>query len=273
MFLRKQGASHRFTFDEIYSCLQKSLRRNDEKLAIEMGYEFAEYPNALKKRLIQNCAEDCPDLNLMLDIFNTPSELPKLMTFIPIICNHTKCRTGLYAMRIACEMDYVFDELDLENDDLIMLSRKLYTHICQKREEEFINTFQQKYKQFPLMKLYKFINKSITFFYCLNVWNSYQWMHEDYYPRPFKFDENKQFGPLLKLPNYIYDKHVHSSPANQRTYQFFIANCILKPIHDGIESEIDKEGKRIYLETNAGVTTTFREIVTDCEVLDSSKVQ
>ena len=49
MFLRKYGSSGKYTFDIIYSALQKSLRRNDINLAMQMAYEFKEYPNALKK--------------------------------------------------------------------------------------------------------------------------------------------------------------------------------------------------------------------------------
>ena len=65
MFLRKFGASGKFTFDKIYSCLQKSLRRGDAKLALDIAKEFKEYPNALKKRLMQNCCEDCPNIYLI----------------------------------------------------------------------------------------------------------------------------------------------------------------------------------------------------------------
>ena len=81
MFLRKHGSSGKYTFDVIYSALQKSLRRNYLELALEMAQEFKEYPNALKKRLIQNCTEDCPDMKLVLDIYNTPSELNELVKF------------------------------------------------------------------------------------------------------------------------------------------------------------------------------------------------
>ena len=68
MFLKNKGASGQFTFDIIYSCLQKSLRRNDYELSIEMVKEFRDYPNALKKRLIYICCEDLPNLYLIQDI-------------------------------------------------------------------------------------------------------------------------------------------------------------------------------------------------------------
>ena len=58
MFLRRQGYSKRSTFDVFYSAFQKSLRRGDAELAIEIGYEFQEYPNA-----------NCPYLYLINNIY------------------------------------------------------------------------------------------------------------------------------------------------------------------------------------------------------------
>ena len=115
MFLRRTGASGRFTFDVIYSCLQKSMRRGDETLAIEMGYEFREYPNALKKRLLQNCSEDCPDFNLMTEIYDTNSNLNDLMKFIPIVCRHIKCRDGLWLTRLAAEQPLLMENIFQSN--------------------------------------------------------------------------------------------------------------------------------------------------------------
>ena len=273
MFLRNHGASGRFTFDVIYSCLQKSLRRGDDKLAIEMGYEFAEYPNALKKRLIQNCTEDCPDLDLIREIYETKPELRSLMPYIPVICRHTKTRDGIYGMRIASEMDYVMEPPDLEKDDLMTMMRKCYTYVCRGAELEFIDCFQKKFNSVKLKYVYNFIGKHITFLYMLCVWNCLKWMHEDYYVGHFEFDENKKWDMNLKLPEYVYDKHTREAPKEHRTYKFFISNCVLYPRHDEKESEIEKEGKRIYLESNRGVMSNVHPIIEGCEIIDGKKVK
>lgn len=252
MFLSQTGYSKRFTFDVIYSALQKSLRRGNIQLAIEMGYEFAEHPNALKKRLIQNCTEDCPNLNLINDIFNTPPELSKLMPFIPAICKHVKNHDGCFGMRIACERDPIYEppKFGLNHDDLLTMLCKLLGHICQNDESTFITYFQKRCPMINLTKIYNFIDKHITFLYSLCVWESVEYINEKYELEPFDFDENKQFDMSLKLPDYVYDKHVQNSPIENKTFAFFLENLILYPRKE--ESEIEKEGRRLYLETNKG---------------------
>lgn len=70
-FLRKTGASEKYTFDVIYSAFQKLMRRNDVSRCLELAKEFKQYPNALKGRLLYNVAEDICDINLLIDIYNT----------------------------------------------------------------------------------------------------------------------------------------------------------------------------------------------------------
>lgn len=253
MFLTQLGHSKRFTFDIIYSALQKSLRRGNNQLSIEMGYEFIDYPNALKKRLIQNCTEDCPDLYLINDIFNTPSDLRQLMPFIPVICKHVKNHDGCFGMRIACEMKPITSppNLGANHDDLQTLLCKLLSHITQKEELKFISFFQKRYPTINLTKIYNFIDKHITFLYMLCVWESVEYVHEEYHLEQYKFDENKVFDMNLKLPEYVFDRHVKISPTENRTYSFFLDNLILYPRKE--ESEIEKKGKKIYLQTNKGV--------------------
>ena len=266
MFLRKLGKSGRFTFDIIYSSLQKSLRRGDEELAIEMGYEFIDYPNALKKRLIQNCTEDCPNLNLIWDIYNTKPEMELLMAWIPVICKHTKCRDGIYGMRVACEMDFLFDSPKVGDDDLLTLLRKCYTYVCKGREDEFIKCFQPFYSNFKLKNMYNFINKHITFLYTLCVWSCVDYMHENYYVGLFKMDAEKKWDINLQLPFYVYDKHVGSSPPQNKSYSFFIDNCVIYPRHGG-ESILEQRGKRLYKESNKGVSSMIRPVV-ECDTLN-----
>ena len=78
MFLIKKGYSGKYQFDVIYSALQKFMRRNEFENALEICKEFKEYPNALKKRLIYCSVEDCPDMNLINDIFNTEPKNEKI---------------------------------------------------------------------------------------------------------------------------------------------------------------------------------------------------
>ena len=91
MFLKKIGYSGKYHFDIIYSALQKFMRRNELENSLEMCKEFKEYPNALKKRLIYCSVEDCPDMNLINDIYKTEPKIEKLIPFVHVIYNHIKC--------------------------------------------------------------------------------------------------------------------------------------------------------------------------------------
>lgn len=300
MFLKKYGKSGRFTFDIINSALQKSLRRGDEKLSIEMGYEFIEYPNALKKQLIQNCTEDCPDLNLIWDIYNTKPLMPLLMAWIPVICKHVKCRDGIYGMRVACEMDFLFDppkltnlpytsptsthssimtykvlgnnELNNNNDDLLTLLRKCFTYMCNEKVDEFISYFQPLYPNIKLKYIYNFINKHPTFLYTLCVYSTINYIHETYYLGLFKMDNNKEWDKNLQLPEYVYDRNVLTSPKQNKTYEFFINNCVISPRYKNEESFLEQEGKKLYIKTNKDVSSMIRPII-ECETLNSNNVK
>ena len=260
MFLRKHGYSQRFTFDVIYSALQKSLRRGDEELSIEMGYEFQEFPNALKKRLIQNCSEDCPNLYLINEIFNTSADLHQLMPYIPVICKHKKCHDGCYGIRLASEMKAINEPpiLGENHDDLMTLLRKCFSYICKNEELVFISFFQKRYPMINLEKIFKYIGCHLTFLYMLCVFETTDYMHEKYKVEKFHFDENKIFDQNLKLPEYIYDKHVRSCPKERKNYEYFINNLVLFPREE--ESYIEREGKKLYIESDKGVGQIIKEI-------------
>ena len=74
----------------------------------------------------------------------------------------------------------------------------------------------------------------------LCVWETTDYVHEKYKLEKFNFEEDKKFDMTLKLPDYIYDKHVRSCPKERKNYEFFINNLILFPRKE--ESYIEREG-------------------------------
>ena len=159
MFLRKHGSSSRgLTFGVIYSALQKALRGNMLDLALEMAKEFTEYPNALKKRLIQNVAEDCCDWALIKQIYETKPELEELVKFIPIICQHVKCREATFGFRVAVEFPDDLTPPD-KNNSLLELLIKEKSYIKAGRETEFIK-LMEKLINFDIYKVWQFSSKN-----------------------------------------------------------------------------------------------------------------
>lgn len=273
MFLHKLGSSGKFRFDEIYSALQKGLRRGDLNLSLEMGKEFKEYPNALKKRLIQNCCEDCPNIYLINDIFNTKPNLEELIKFIPAICSHVKCREVLYGFRVVCERDYNFEDLSESDNDLLIILSKCFTILCKNdnNADSIIDFFQKLIPDIKLKRIYNFISKNRTFIYMLCGWKCIPYITNKNYEKPelknFKIDKYN----IKTLPEYIYDKHVNTSPREHKTYEYFINNCVLFPRME--ETEIEKLGKKLYITSNKGTSEFIKPIINNSKVIsDNIKV-
>lgn len=247
MFLQKYGASKKYRFDEIYSALQKSMRRNLPELAVEMGKEFKQYPGALRKRLVQNCCEDIPNLFLINDIYNLGDNYQQLVQMIPTICAHVKCREALYGFRVACQTKIIQGDLDQYDDFLTMLC-KVYRYLCENRGADVVEFFQQ-FTDIRLSKIYNFINKDRTFLYMLVAWIHVPYVTNEHYQRvDVKIDMTLK--PPATLPLWVYDKHVGSSPQEQKSYKFFIDNCILSPRQP--ETDLERRGRELYLLTSMG---------------------
>ncbi len=265
MFLKNKSASGRFQFDEVYSCLQKALRRGDVTTSLEMVKEFRDYPNALKKRLIYDCCEDCPDLNLINEIYSTPAELNALSSFIPVICKHIKCREVIMTFRVACERDYDFAPLT-STDDMLTTTRKLMTQICAKSFkadessallwllDNIEHAYPDKYeilKTINVKRIFGFINKCRTVMFAVIAFCKIPYI-TTFVPGTKLTPVNIDYTTftLERLPKWTYDKHVHNSPASQRGYAFFINNIVLKPRMK--ETNYEHEGGMLYISTNRG---------------------
>lgn len=277
MFLQKHGASGLFTFDIIYSCLQKSLRRGDTELSLYMAKEFKEYPNALKKRLIQNCCEDCPNLKLIMELYLT-DDYDKLIEYIPIICRHIKYRGALWMFRVAVTMEPLSaPPLDIsnyisQNDDMLTTCRKLYRLACEEREAEFVKWFITKTNNPMLMKIYKFISSNRTFIFMLISMMYIDYINTSYEPQPGDkelIDHILNSPYITTLPDYVYDRHVACSPPNQKTYEFFINNLQLHPAKE--EKDYEKYAKNLYITSNLPAGAYIHKIVDNIQTVAEPK--
>lgn len=272
MFLSRKGASGNFRFDEIYSALQKGLRRGDMILSLEMAKEFKNYPNALKKRLIQNCCEDCPNIYLINDIYNTEPTLNELINFIPAICLHIKCREATLGFRVACEEQHNFEPLTIDDNDLLTILTKCFTILCKNDNNatEILDFFQNLIPDIKLKRIYNFISQNRTFIYMLCAWKCIPYITNKTYEKP-RVEEiyGKRFNindfTLTKLPDFVYDKHVSSSPIKNKTYEFFIRNCVLNPRKEKTDLEI--KGEELYVNSNKA-SGEFIKPILKCKKID-----
>lgn len=245
MFLKKKGYSGKYQFDVIYSALQKFMRRNELNNALEMCKEFKEYPNALKKRLIYCSVEDCPDMNLINDIYNTEPIIEKLIPYVKVICNHIKCREVFYTFYYCAAKElYNKEQLDIK-DDLLTTMKKLVYLVVYDNYDKIISFYQKYYDNMQLEKMFKFINKNRCFIYALAAKFVCPYVEEKYTLEK-NIEFNYDFDEDFTLPDYVYDKH--TLHGKDKSYSFFINNIILIPRKE--ETEIEKKAKEIYINTN-----------------------
>ena len=240
MFLKNKSASGKFTFDIVYSCIQKSIRRNDLELSLEMVKEFKNYPNALKKRLIR-------------DIYNTEPTINNLVPYVKIMCEHIKCREVIMGFRVACQDTLNKKDFD-ENDNIYTWCQKLYAQLC-KHDSNCKPVLDYLLDKFPILndfkigKVFNFINKNRVVLYAIIAYFTIDYITNENYGdyiklnKPFEFNFND-----LTLPDYVYDKHVKISPESQKTYEFFMNNIVLIPRKP--ETELEIKGRELYITTN-----------------------
>lgn len=140
------------------------MRRNEFENALEICKEFKEYPNALKKRLIYCSVEDCPDMNLINDIYNTEPKIEKLIPYVKIICNHIKCREAFYTFYYcAAKGTMIKEELNIKDD----FNNEKNFLVAKEKFDKIFSFYQKYYPNIELKKIYKFINNNRCFIYAL----------------------------------------------------------------------------------------------------------
>ena len=221
------------------------MRRNEFENALEICKEFKEYPNALKKRLIYCSVEDCPDMNLINDIFNTEPKIEKLIPFVKVICNHIKCREVFYAFYY-CAAKEPIDKNPLNiKDDLLTTMKKLVYLVMKEKYNTIFDFYEKYYPNMKLNKIFNFINKNRCFVYALAAKFVCPYIEEKY-ELDYNIEFNYNFDPKFVLPEYVFDKHTMNT--KDKSYSFFINNIILIPRKE--ESDIEKKAKEIYIKTN-----------------------
>ena len=272
MFLSNPTASENFHFAEIYSCLQKSVRRGNIELCLELAKEFRDYPNALKKRLIYISVEDLPDWRLVYEIYKTPSTLIDLIKWIPIVCQHLKTRAGTdgYRYAVECPLNYYGESEYSLTDDIKTLLIKTAYKLKNNEQlnavdwfEKYLknNNFYRGYsKPTKIQTIYNFVNKPRTVLLGLCVYISIPEIRtynqfdiknvsveEDFIKyNGYKWKLDLENYTLKQLPMYTYDKHVHGG---NQSYDFFFKNMVLIP---KIDTLIESYGVARYLESKEG---------------------
>jgi len=249
-FLRKLGCTSRnLPFAVIYSGLQKGLRGNLLELVTEMAREFRDYPNALKKRLIQNVAEDCCDWELMMRIYNCEPNFDRLLNFVPEICSHVKCRDATFGFRVAIEFpDAMVSGKILRptfHDSMLELLIKEKTALRYGKIDAFgvlmEQLINQKWRfQIQFHKVYMFCSKNRSIVDSTIAYLTRDYTHE----KPVDVPKLPPPNLNLVLPQFIFDKHTGNYAVN-KNYDFFLNNMIIAPRKE--PTYLEKLARHLYL--------------------------
>ena len=251
----RSGASGRFTFAEINSALIKSLRRGDEYLALEMVKEYKYKPKCLKRIMISTCCDDCPNLYLINDIYNTHDNIENLILLIPAICKHVKSRVAKFAFRVACTKP-LNDEPIADSDDLITTLSKMYTTLCKndRNMNPILSYFMSRIKDVKIADIHRYMNRSLSFLYLLATWKCLDYMTDANYERPL-LSINIPIASFIDmyevetLPEYVYDYTINTSPAKNRTFEYYFSTYVIYPRYkeNTSLSALEQEGEALFI--------------------------
>lgn len=274
------GASGKFTFAEINSALIKSLRRGDQYLALEMAKEYKYKPKCLKRILISTCCEDCPNIYLINDIYNTRDNLENIILSIPAICQHVKSRLAKFAFRVACTME-LNEEPITDSDDLLTTLTKMYTILCKndRNMNSILSYFIHRIRDVKISDIHRYINRGLPFLYLLATWKCIPFMTNRNYERP-PLNIDIPIATFINtyqvetLPSYIYDFTISTSPEKNRSFKFYFSTYELKPRHesDPSPSPLEKQGEELFIKYNKMSQHYIRPIIECSSMPENAKL-
>ena len=273
--LKQKCASGKFSFCCLNSALNYYLNNNNPKLALDVAKEYVGHKGILRKMMINSCCENCPNIYLINDISKAKNE-EDLISLIPAICCHMKCKEITMTFRVACEGPHNTEPLN-QNDDLLTFLRKCYTILCMNNNDggKIIEFFIPLLPSIQLKYIYKLTFKSRKFIYALCAWKFVPYMNNINYDKPtidsvyedFDIDEST----LTSLPNLIYTRRVHDDYMANVSFEHLICNYwTISPRMP--ETELEKKGEELYLKTNLGKKFLIKPVI-KCDKLDDEKVK
>ena len=252
MFLNWK-TSNNYTVSTVYSALQKSIRSGDRGGCSYWSKELDKWPNALRKRLLQNALEDSADISFCMSLFRAlpPSRKPtydELTPYVGALCELPKTHISAWLNRVAADELWKSNLGSPEGNELEQATHALKLH-SEGRVAELSDIFGDE-----AVALYKYVNRDPLVFHCLILSKRPEIKSKESFVLQSLPD-----APPQPIKDYYLDKHTREGKKKGRGYSHFINNMILnKPIY-----EIDSEP---YRARATKLYTTFRENGKECRV-------
>lgn len=267
-FLRKV-AINGYSMGEVYSALQKSMRKGDINSALYWGCVLGvEYPNALKKRLIQNSLEDVASWELASKIMSETgsdkkANLIELLPWLVCICKMGKNHISAWLNRVAASHIADFNNFDCNNyQDCEELEFSVYVLVARNNKNDLWLKNACEIDSKLAYKMYKFINEDSLVYHVWQLNKRRIELKENriIIDKNEKFDVDEILKNKMVYPEDWYDKHTSRGKKMGRGYEHFFSILELNP-KMMLDNDYEEEAKLLCLNLEFGKELRSRNVV------------
>lgn len=239
---------------EVYSCLQKYVRRGDLHNSLYWAHQIAVgsdtttgqktkgYPNALRRRLMQHALEDVGHLGFALELLKLkPKDITwdSLRPWIAVLCGLPKTRAAAWFNRVCVE--HVNEPASAPSIAIKRGAEALQWH-ADGNQESLKNHFPP-----DVLRLYKELGKEVLALHAHILTDEGIIEHVELPVRPA---DVPYIPPLVTptVPDWALDKHTARGKALGRGYQHFFDTMVVAPRLVGGDVDLfEAEARSLYL--------------------------
>ena len=220
-FLRKKTA-HEHVMAEVYSCLQKAVRRGDADEALYWGAQIGQpFPNALKKRLMQHALEDvCAPQYARALMGAKAKTFAALVPWVRALCGLRKSRAAAWMNRVAVQ--YIADPAVSPTPLLGAAALALVQH-----RDGQLEALGARFGA-DAMRVYKELNNEVLMFHCMLLVEA-GIVVEDAYVLGSTTTDDVDLETPRTVPDFALDRHTARGKALGRGYAHFLETMVVAP--------------------------------------------
>ena len=207
---------------EVYSCLQKAVRRGDADEALYWGAQLGQpFPNALKKRLMQHALEDVCAPEYARALMGAKAKTwASLVPWVRALCGLRKSRAAAWMNRVAVQ--YIADPAAAPTPLLGAAALTLVQH-----RDGLLEALGARFGA-AAMRVYKELSNEVLMFHCMLLVEAGV-VTEDAYVLGAATTDDVDLETPRTVPDFALDKHTARGKALGRGYAHFLETMVVAP--------------------------------------------
>lgn len=259
-FLRITKTPQGHFIEEVYSGLQKSLRRGLVSEALYFAKEIGtdKYIHLLKKRLCMNILEDVGSISLSLQVFDSENKLEILSNLVFLIANAPKTHISAWINRCAIQKLVTSRQVSSEKISTLVNENREFDAVVRgmffRAKGENHKIFEElegicEVKTEKILKFFKFVNNSPLVWIAIIL----QKTRKEISGVIPLGDQNAARNIVVPsridpLPDWVYDKHTRIGKRMGRGYSHFFESSLIMNLQVFNSPEpYENEAKKLYL--------------------------